>query len=40
MRAIKVLEEHGYLERVPEGATINGKRPRDAYKIVARRQGD
>ncbi len=32
--AINVLEEHGWLHPVPDGAEIDGKRHRDAWRIV------
>jgi hypothetical protein len=33
-QAVGILEEHGWLERLPEGAEINGNRRRDAWRIV------
>jgi hypothetical protein len=33
-RAVAILEDHGWLERQPEGAKINGNRRRTAWRIV------
>ena len=32
--AIDILEEHGWLHPMPDGAEIDGKRHRDAWRIV------
>jgi hypothetical protein len=33
-RLVTVLEEHGWLVKIPEGATVAGQRRRDAWRIV------
>jgi hypothetical protein len=33
-RAVAILEDHGWLERLPEGAEIKGNRRRTAWRIV------
>jgi hypothetical protein len=33
-RAVDILEDHGWLERLPEGAEIRGCRRRDAWHII------
>jgi hypothetical protein len=35
-KAVRILEDHGWLVRIHEGAVINGNRRRDAWRIVGR----
>ncbi len=33
-QAVAILEDHGWLIRIPEGAVVAGERRRDAWRIV------
>jgi hypothetical protein len=35
-KVVQILEDHGWLLRIPEGAVINGSRRRDAWRIAGR----
>lgn len=34
LKCVTILEAHGWLERIPRGAVVNGARRRDAWRIV------
>jgi hypothetical protein len=33
-KLVNILEDHGWLVRIPEGAVIAGQRRRDAWRII------
>ena len=35
-KLVAILEDHGWLARIPEGAVVSGVRRRDAWRVVRR----
>jgi hypothetical protein len=36
-KIVGILEDHGYLAKIPKGAVMAGNRRRDAWRIVGKR---